>query len=418
MENLYKGLFIVGSSALLLISMLALEKALRKENRARLYLVVFMVMAAIYYASFGVYFLAPSPYSEYGNIIRLPIVLSFIPLFFLFLRDSVTGTTQKFKYVVKHLILPVLFFASIPFLLIFSSGDELNPGIGVNVIHLSAQIILVLQTIFYTLRMFRRYSRYSGKLQLYYNEKPKETYKIRNLLVAFVLFLLVLDNWVMSLLIPPHLFNIVYPILLLTVASVTGWLGLITEPRKGSDILVNKSIDGTATGALKTADLVSERYSMRTQPILKPILAKPMEEKPADTNDNTDSHDNGCATFDSDKRKSLHAALIALLDEKEPYVDPKLNIKQLASDLDTNTRYLSIIINEFEECNFNQLINRYRVNKVIRLLVDNQAKSYSFFGLAQKAGFHSKSVFISSFKAQTGQTPTAFAASMRKLIQV
>lgn len=412
MENLYKGLFIVGSGILLLIGMLALEKALRKENRARLYLVVFMVMAALYYASYGVYFIAPLPYSEYGNIIRLPIVLSFIPLFFLFLRDTVTGTTQKFKYVVKHLILPVLFFASIPFLLIFSPEADLNHASGINVIHLSAQIILVLQTVFYTLRMFRRYSRYSGKLQVYYNEAPKQTFKIRNLLVAFVLFLLVLDNWMMSLIIPPHLFNIVYPLLLLAVASLTGWLGLITEPRKSPDVLVHAKMPVPSTEEMKTADLASERPARLSQPLAEPVQEKSMTETPLDDSANA------CVTFNLEKRKSLHAALLTFLEEKEPFTDSKLTIKQLASVLDTNTRYLSMIINEFEECNFNQLINRYRVNKVIRLLVDNQAKSYSFFGLAQKAGFHSKSVFISSFKAQTGQTPTAFAASMKKLIQV
>jgi hypothetical protein len=75
MENLYKGLFIVGSGILLLIGMLALEKALRKENRARLYLVVFMVMAALYYASYGVYFIAPIAHSP----LLYSSILSFSP---------------------------------------------------------------------------------------------------------------------------------------------------------------------------------------------------------------------------------------------------------------------------------------------------------------------------------------------------
>lgn len=412
MENIYKGLFIVGSGILLLIGMLALEKSLRKGNRARLYLVVFMVMAALYYASYGVYFVAPAPYSQYGNIIRLPIVLSFIPLFFLFLRDSITGTTQKFKYVVKHLVLPVFFFASIPFLLIFSPEVDPNHAKGTNIIHSAAQIILVLQTVFYTLRMFRRYSRYSGKLQLYYNESPKQTFKIRNLLVAFVMFLLVLDNWLMALVIPAHLFNIVYPVLLLAAAALTGWLGLITEARKLPEALVHPQV--TTPSTEKQAVNIPANHTSAVD-----ILpAEKQEHENTITIKNELDYGNTCPTFDEEKRADLHKALLAFLENEEPFTDPKLTIKDLASVLDTNTRYLSIVINEYEKCNFNQLINRYRVNKVIRLLVDNQAKSFSFFGLAQKAGFHSKSVFISSFKAQTGQTPTAFAASMKKLIQV
>lgn len=414
MENFYKGLFLVGSGLLLLIGLLAFEKSMRTGDKARLYLVMFMAMAAFYYASYGVYLIAPMPYSEYGNIIRLPIVLSFIPLFFLFLRDLITGNTQKFKYVVKHLILPVLFLATIPFLLIFSSQIELKQIRGINLIHRIAQIILIIQTVVYTLRMFRRYARYSGKFQVYCNDTHNRSFKIRNLLVAFVLFLLVLDNWLMSLIIPPGLFAYVYPVLLWLAAALTGWLGLIAESRlqhaesPGNEapaiVHVNKPI-------LPSPVTQQESVLQRVLPVI------PMANIDSEQIENNNVIDNNIS-FDGEKRKILHASLIKYMEEKEPFVDPKLSIKQLSTELDTNTRYLSMVINDFEHCNFNQLVNKYRINKVIRLLVDNQAKSYSFFGLAQKAGFHSKSVFISSFKAHTGQTPTAFANSMKKLIQI
>ena len=101
----------------------------------------------------------------------------------------------------------------------------------------------------------------------------------------------------------------------------------------------------------------------------------------------------------------------------ELYTDPKLTLKHLANDLGTNTRYLSMVINEYQGRNFNQMLNYYRVKKVMRLLVDNEAESYSYLGLAQKAGFHSKSVFIAAFKTQTGTTPSEFSGTMKKLIK-
>ncbi|GAB1403094.1 hypothetical protein MASR1M74_02720 [Lentimicrobium sp.] len=417
MEIYSKELFIIGSAILLFLGMLSLEKALRKENPAGLFLVVFMFIAALYYATYGIYNIAPEPFSAYGNIIRMPLVLSFIPLFFLFLRDSVTGTTQKYKYVIRHLIIPGAFIVLIPVLLIISSGDQPKSDWLINVIHISAQIILVSQIIYYTLRMFRRYSRYAGKLRVFYNENPSQSFKIRNLLVAFVIFILVLDNWFMSFLIPPRLFNVVYPILLLAAASLTGWLGLITEARK-----CPRSDEQSDAFVMREQENVSEKIKEQDKAKVQPSgLQSPASFDASDAiteNAHTVNSLNSSEAFDLERRTLLHTALLKYMEEQEPFLDAKLTIRQLASLLNTNSRYLSIVINEFEGCNFNQLLNRYRVNKVIRLLVDNQAKSYSFFGLAQRAGFNSKSVFISSFKSQTGQTPTAFANSMKKLIQV
>lgn len=406
MTGLIKALLIIGASSFLLLALLAFEKALRKGDKSRLYLVVFLVFAAFYYISYGLCCCAPSPYKEFGATLKIPLALTFIPLFFLFLRDLITGTTQQFKYVVKHLILPAVFIGSTPLLFLL---PETDPSVGgYNYKYMAGQIVLVLQTIFYTLRMFRRYSRYSGKLQTYYHASSRNTFKIRNLLAAFVIFLLVIDNFLMSLVIPASVFQIVYPLILLAAGLVTGWLGL--------------TIDAYEQPAAKTvipdAPLVNVNVPVAPEEILQTVRTNGVDNiPPLSPISFIREPQTSRIPFGDAKKKEIYERMVTYLKEEEPFTNPKLTLKQMASDLDTNTRYLSMVINEVEGCNFNQMLNRYRVNKVIQLLVDNQAESYSYLGLAQKAGFHSKSVFISAFKAQTGTTPSEFAGNMKKLIK-
>ncbi|GAP42742.1 protein containing helix-turn-helix domain [Lentimicrobium saccharophilum] len=401
MNGFINAFLIIGTSALLLLALLAFEKAMRQGDKARLYLVVFLLVSALYFTSYGLYCCAPSPYNEIGGAFKIPLVLAFIPLFFLFLRDLITGTTQQFSMVIKHLILPVLFIASAPLLLVFPESDVIigRNQVGYTLRFLLGHLVLMLQTVFYTLRMFRRYARYSGKLQKYYQESDRHPVKIRNLLLSFVIFLLVLDNWLMTFLIPQEVFPLVYPVLLFSAAFITGWLGLAAPA-------CCRPASSPAVVPEKKSDIPAKESVVARQPV-------PVNGEAEDAS----AQVNGRIPFGDSKKKALYEHLLRYLKESEAYTNPKLTLKQLASDLDTNTRYLSMVINEFEGCNFNQMLNRYRVNKVIQLLVDNQAESYSYLGLAQKAGFHSKSVFISAFKAQTGSTPTEFAGSMKKLIQ-
>jgi AraC-like DNA-binding protein len=399
MTDLIKALLILGTSLLLLLALLAFEKALRKGDKSRLYLVVFLVFAALYYTSYGLSCCSPSPYRQIGGTLKLPLALTFIPLFFLFLRDLITGTTQQFRFVVKHLILPAIFLASTPVLYLLPDTDP-SAGIGqygYNYKYLAGQAVLVIQTIFYTLRMFKRYSRYSGKLQTYYHASSRNTFKIRNLLAAFVIYLLVLDNWLMSFVIPTQVFPVVYPVVLLVAGLLTGWLGLTIEAYRPPE-----TIKVTLTPATEQAEVNNNTGALVTP--VSPLVY--IQEPPTSR-----------IPFGDVKKKEIYERMLKYLKEEEPFTNPKLTLKQMASDLDTNTRYLSMVINEVEGCNFNQMLNRYRVNKVIQLLVDNQAESYSYLGIAQKAGFHSKSVFISAFKAQTGATPSEFSGNMKRLIK-
>lgn len=414
MYELLNPFLIIATIALLLMAVLVFEKAMRQGNRSKLYLVVLLFISAFYFTSYGLQCCTPSPYKELGSAFRIPLILTFIPLFFLFLRDLITGTDYKAADSFSHLLIPVVFLITAPILIIFPDKNVVMGGLGPDytLFYLLGHLVLISQVVYYTLRMFRRYDRYTVKIQNYYESGNQNFIKIRWLLIIFIVYLIVIDNWIMSSLIPDRHFLLAYPAILFIVAFALGWVGYITPSHnKQKSLPVETDYAETETAGSEYA----VKNEMRG--------AAALEIEPETDNGGIDTFEKkipyeGRTPFDYAKKRELYEQMTAHFKENKAYTNSGLTLKQLARDLGTNTRYLSMVINEFECCNFNQMINRYRVNEVIQLLVENQAESYSYFGLAQKAGFHSKSVFISAFKAHTGSTPSEFTGSMKKLIQM
>ncbi len=109
-----------------------------------------------------------------------------------------------------------------------------------------------------------------------------------------------------------------------------------------------------------------------------------------------------------DDAKVLQNRLRRLMEEKKPYLEPKLTLAGLANQLDVSVNYLSQTINQYEGKNFYDFVNEYRVNEFIQAIKIPANKNYNILGLAFDAGFNSKSSFNQIFKKQTGKTPSEF----------
>jgi tetratricopeptide (TPR) repeat protein len=108
-------------------------------------------------------------------------------------------------------------------------------------------------------------------------------------------------------------------------------------------------------------------------------------------------------------RRELLDGLRNLMETEKIYLDQELTLKKAAGMLNTNTTYLSRLINEHYEMNFSAFLNKYRVEEAKEMILDNEANSFSFEGIAKSAGFRSKSTFNQVFKSITGVTPSEFA---------
>ncbi len=98
-----------------------------------------------------------------------------------------------------------------------------------------------------------------------------------------------------------------------------------------------------------------------------------------------------------------------LINEKELFKDNNIKIEDLACLVDMPSYKLSSILNQTYQINFNILINRYRVNYIKDILKESKSlHDYTIEGLAQKAGFPSRSTFYKVFKKETGLTPIEY----------
>ncbi|MBT4033378.1 MAG: helix-turn-helix transcriptional regulator [Candidatus Marinimicrobia bacterium] len=108
--------------------------------------------------------------------------------------------------------------------------------------------------------------------------------------------------------------------------------------------------------------------------------------------------------------ENIHEKLQSVMLTMKPYLNSKLTLNDLASDMDVSPNHLSQIINQYENVNFHDFVNRYRVEAFIQKAAANQV--YSILAHAYDAGFNSKSTFNSVFKKLKGSTPSRYMSDL------
>ncbi len=97
--------------------------------------------------------------------------------------------------------------------------------------------------------------------------------------------------------------------------------------------------------------------------------------------------------------------ITALLQGEKVYHHPELSLTQLAKMLKTNPSVISKVINQGFQLNFNDYINKYRVEAVKEKLQAGEQKLQTLLSIAFECGFNSKATFNRAFKKNTGFTP-------------
>ena len=99
--------------------------------------------------------------------------------------------------------------------------------------------------------------------------------------------------------------------------------------------------------------------------------------------------------------------------KQKPYLNPDLNLDNLAETLSIPTRNLSQIINVAFNQNFFDFISDYRIHEARRVLSDPAYKKQTILDILYEVGFNSKSSFNQLFKKKTGMTPSEFRKKSR-----
>jgi AraC-like DNA-binding protein len=106
--------------------------------------------------------------------------------------------------------------------------------------------------------------------------------------------------------------------------------------------------------------------------------------------------------------KTALLQLDAAFKEQQLHLRPKLTVTDLATAMNLPAKYLTYLINNYHARNFNDFVNRFRVEEVIARMADPAEKNKSLVGIAMDAGFNSKSSFNQVFKQHTGKTPSEY----------
>ena len=94
---------------------------------------------------------------------------------------------------------------------------------------------------------------------------------------------------------------------------------------------------------------------------------------------------------------------IIVFDKK--YRDKDYSAKQLAEDIGTNTRYISAVVNSRFHCNFTSLVNKYRIDDAMSILVDKRYQDLNVEEVGTMVGFSNRQSFYASFFRVLGMTP-------------
>lgn len=95
------------------------------------------------------------------------------------------------------------------------------------------------------------------------------------------------------------------------------------------------------------------------------------------------------------------------------YRNPYYNAKALAEDLGVNTRYLSAALKLHFNCNFNELVNRLRIDDAKQIMLDDDFEM-SMEDLAYSAGYQTRQTFYNAFAKYVGEKPTEWLENQRE----
>ncbi len=102
-------------------------------------------------------------------------------------------------------------------------------------------------------------------------------------------------------------------------------------------------------------------------------------------------------------------------ESSQQFTDRNISIAVLAGKMKTNTKYLSYIINNYRNKDFNSYINELRINYIVaKIDEDNRYLNYKISYLAEECGFATHSQFTTVFKNITGLSPSIFMAYLKK----
>lgn len=105
----------------------------------------------------------------------------------------------------------------------------------------------------------------------------------------------------------------------------------------------------------------------------------------------------------------------AVMEDEDTFCSPEFSLAVLARLSESNTNYVSQVINTTYNKNFRTFLNERRIKVAMKRMMDSgRYGAYSMQGIAESVGYKSASNFIAAFKKVTGMTPSLYQKMLGK----
>lgn len=94
---------------------------------------------------------------------------------------------------------------------------------------------------------------------------------------------------------------------------------------------------------------------------------------------------------------------IILIQKK--YKDKDYSAKKLADELETNTRYVSAVVNVRFHMNYSSFVNKFRIEEAMALLTDKRYQDLNMEDISDMVGFSNRQSFYAAFYKMNRITP-------------
>lgn len=415
MELLVKILFALPVYQSVVLMLLLFWGGNRQASFSRHVMAMFQLLMAIYFAFNFLYSINAYKPIAYIYPLILPVILLFIPVFYLYMLSI---TTPGFKFSKSEIVhfLPAALIALLNIPYLFASADEkanfVTQGNGVmnntmfeylTVVYMVGIFgIFTLQLLLYSVKAFKLFKRYKTYIEnrFSYTENINIDW-ILLLLICFVIFFVFNDILYLVGFRQNYITQVIYNLAMLSITFYVGYRGLLQKEITENNIPIRaNSMSGISNSEIITDfELVANDNQTNKN-------AESTSDSKTQRDENFKKYSG--STLSEDQKISLISKLEHLVQVEKIFINEKLSIEDIAVKLDTNSKYISQVINETFNKNFYNYINSYRIEEAKLMLKSELSDKYSILGIAQSVGFVSKSTFNVAFKRITGLTPTEF----------
>lgn len=125
-----------------------------------------------------------------------------------------------------------------------------------------------------------------------------------------------------------------------------------------------------------------------------------------------DSRNEPC--LPDETQEKLLCRIISVLEDMSVISDPDFSLGAMADKTESNTKYVSTVINRTYDKNFKTLLNEYRIKEACRRMCDADYERFTLKAIAVGVGFRNTVSFIRCFKNVMGMTPSVYQRLSRK----